>query len=79
MGSGMFEGARTAPMMARGAQILRSLAPSQFADQIPTNLQLPPGQPPSGGDPKRDSPTQPIYNQRQNDAMQRLIDAASRK
>lgn len=74
----LLQGARTAPMMARGAEILRSWAPKQLAEGLPADLQLPaPGDP--NGDQKRDSTPKPAYNQRQEDALQRLIDSTSRK
>jgi membrane protein required for colicin V production len=71
-------GARTGPMMARGAQILRSWAPAELANGLPTDLQLPPPTD-TGGDTKQDAAPKPIYNQRANDDMQRLIDTTSRK
>ena len=70
-------GARTGPMMARGAQILRSWAPAEVANGLPADLQLPP--PDNGGDTKQDAAPKPIYNQHANDDMQRLIDTTSRK
>jgi membrane protein required for colicin V production len=74
----LLRGARTAPMMARGAEILRNMAPRELANDLPSELQLPPPPDPDG-DPKHDSPAKPIYNQHTNDALQRLIDATSRK
>lgn len=71
----LLEGARTAPMMARGAQILRSWAPRQLADELPSDLQ-PPAAPADGAAKTEPAPT---YNQRQNDALQRLIDATTKK
>jgi membrane protein required for colicin V production len=68
-------GARTAPAMARGAEILRSWAPPQLANQLPADLRPP--QPDRGA--KSDPVQTPAYNQRQNDALQRLIDATSKK
>jgi hypothetical protein len=44
---------------------------------LPADLKLPP--PPPDSDPKHDTASKPIYNQKQNDAMQRLIDATSGK
>jgi membrane protein required for colicin V production len=80
MGSTLFEGARTAPIMAKGADILRNLAPKELGDQLPSNLRLPPSEAAQGSDPKQTDPAQPAYNKRQNDALQRLIeDAASRR
>jgi hypothetical protein len=73
----MLRGARTTPMMARGAEILRNIAPSELAEDLPADLKLPPPAP--DGDPKHDTADKPIYNRRQNDAMQRLIDATSGK
>jgi membrane protein required for colicin V production len=70
----MLRGARTTPMMARGAEILRDLAPSELAKDLPADLHLPP---PDDG--KRDAVATPNYNRKQNDDMQRLIDAASGK
>ncbi len=71
----LLQGARTGPMMARGAEILRSWAPSQLASELPTNLKPPAPE----NDAKPDPVQKPAYNQRQNDALQRLIDATSRK
>lgn len=70
----MLRGARTTPMMARGAEILRDMAPSELAKDLPTDLHLPP---PDDG--KRDAVATPSYNRKQNDDMQRLIDATSGK
>ncbi len=75
---GIVRGARTEPMMARGAEILRSWAPKELADGLPGDLRLPPP-PETGGDTKQDAAPKPIYNQRANDDMQRLIDTTSRK
>lgn len=74
----MLRGARTTPMMARGAEILRNLAPKELANDLPADLQLPP---PAAqeGDPKTDAAAKPIYNRRENNDMQRLIDATSGK
>jgi membrane protein required for colicin V production len=72
----MLRGARTTPMMARGAEILRNMAPKELAEDLPADLKLPP---PPDSAPKHDSADKPIYNRRQNDAMQRLIDATSGK
>jgi len=74
----LLQGARTAPMMARGAGFLRSWAPKQLADGLPADLQPPAANDPNG-DQKHDSTSKPAYNQRQNDALQRLIDTTSRK
>jgi len=74
----MLRGARTAPMMARGAEMLRDMAPKELANDLPADLKLPPPPPPDS-DPKHDTAAKPIYNQKQNDAMQRLIDATSGK
>jgi membrane protein required for colicin V production len=74
----LLRGARTTPMMARGAEILRNLAPKELANDLPSDLQLPPPADPDS-DPKHDTAAKPIYNQHQNDALQRLIDATSRK
>jgi membrane protein required for colicin V production len=74
----LVRGARTQPMMARGADILRSMTPKEFADGLPQGMQL--GvQPEVPNDDKQEPGQGPNYNKRQNDAMQRLIDAASRK
>ena len=72
----MLRGARTTPMMARGAEILRDLAPKELADDLPADLHLPA---PPVDDSKRDAAAKPIYNRKQNDDMQRLIDATSGK
>ena len=72
----MLRGARTTPMMARGAEILRGLAPKELADDLPADLRLPP---PPVDDGKRDAAAKPTYNRKQNDDMQRLIDATSGK
>lgn len=68
-------GARTAPMMARGAEMLRTWAPPQLAGDLPADLKPPTAQTES----KPENEQKPAYNQRQNDALQRLIDATSRK
>ncbi len=73
----MLRGARTTPMMARGAEILRGLAPKELADDLPADLRLPP--PPPADDGKHDAAAKPTYNRKQNDDMQRLIDATSGK
>ena len=72
----ILRGARTTPMMARGAEMLRDMAPKELANDLPADLHLPP---PTDSDPKHDTTAKPIYNQKQNDAMQRLIDATSGK
>jgi membrane protein required for colicin V production len=74
----ILRGARTTPMMARGAEILRDMAPKELANDLPADLHLPPPEP-AASDPKHDTAAKPIYNQKQNDAMQRLIDATSGK
>lgn len=74
----ILRGARTTPMMARGAEILRDMAPKELANDLPADLHLPPPPPPDS-DPKHDAAAKPIYNRRQNDDMQRLIDATSGK
>ena len=74
----LVRGARTQPMMARGADILRSMTPKEFADGLPQGMQLG-AQPELPADDKQEPGQGPNYNKRQNDAMQRLIDAASRK
>jgi membrane protein required for colicin V production len=74
----ILRGARTTPMMARGAEILRDMAPKELANDLPADLHLPPPPPPDG-DPKHDTAGKPIYNRKQNDDMQRLIDATSGK
>jgi membrane protein required for colicin V production len=73
----ILRGARTTPMMARGAEILRDLAPKELANDLPADLHLPP--PPPADDGKRDAAARPLYNRKQNDDMQRLIDATSGK
>jgi membrane protein required for colicin V production len=77
--SNILQGARTAPMMAKGAEILRSWAPSELADQLPANLRLPP--PPSdiSDEQKRDATPRPAYKRRQNDDLQRLIETTTGK
>ena len=72
----MLRDARTTPMMARGAEILRDLAPKELADDLPADLHLPA---PPADDGKRDAAAKPTYNRKQNDDMQRLIDATSGK
>jgi membrane protein required for colicin V production len=74
----ILRGARTTPMMARGAEILRDMAPKELANDLPADLHLPPPPPPDS-DPKHDAAAKPIYNRKQNDDMQRLIDATSGK
>jgi membrane protein required for colicin V production len=74
----ILRGARTTPMMARGAEILRDMAPKELANDLPADLHLPPPSPPDS-DPKHDTAGKPIYNRKQNDDMQRLIDATSGK
>lgn len=74
----ILRGARTTPMMARGAEILRDMAPKELANDLPADLHLPPPSP-SDSDPKHDTAAKPIYNRKQNDDMQRLIDATSGK
>jgi membrane protein required for colicin V production len=78
MDANILQGARTAPMMAKGAEILRSWAPSELADQLPANLRLPP---PSGisDEQKRDATPPPAYKRRQNDDLQRLIETTTGK
>jgi membrane protein required for colicin V production len=71
-------GARTGPMMARGAEILKSWAPADLADSLPADLKLPPPAEPSDGA-ERDAPAKPVYNRHANDDLQRLIDTISRK
>jgi membrane protein required for colicin V production len=70
----ILRGARTTPMMARGAEMLRDMAPSDLAKDLPADLHLPPAE-----DSKRDAAATPSYNRKQNDDMQRLIDATSGK
>ena len=74
----LLRGARTTPMMARGAEILRNLAPKELANDLPTELQLPPPPDPDGGA-KHDIAAKPNYTKRQLEDLQRLIDATSRK
>jgi membrane protein required for colicin V production len=73
----LFAGARTVPMMARGAEILRSLAPKQLSDQITT--QFPTQMPSAEDNRKRDAVPRPAYTKRESDALQRLMDAAAGK
>ena len=72
----MLQGARTQPMMQRGAEILKDMAPAELAKDLPADLHVPP---PQADDSKRDAAAKPIYNRKQNDDMQRLIDATSGK
>jgi membrane protein required for colicin V production len=73
-------GARTEPMMRRGAEILRDWAPSQFANDLPADLRLPPAPAADqGSDTRQDTAPNPVYNRHANDDMQRLIDTTSRK
>ncbi len=74
----LLRGARTTPMMARGAEILRNLAPKELANDLPAELQLPPPPDPDG-DAKHDIAAKPNYTKRQLEDLQRLIDATSRK
>jgi membrane protein required for colicin V production len=76
MDPNLLRGARTTPMMARGAEILRNLAPRELADDLPADLKLPPPPDPDS-DAKHDAT--PNYKKTQNDALQRLIDTTSRK
>ena len=73
----LIEGARTAPMMARGAQILKNLAPKDIADQMTIDLPKPASAGGSNG--RQDAAAQPAYSKRANDALQRLIEAAPEK
>ena len=75
----LLRGARTTPMMARGAEILRDMAPKELANDLPADLRLPPPTAQPDGDPNHDAAEKPIYNRRQNNDMQRLIDATSGK
>ena len=75
---GLLKDAKTAPMMARGAEILRNLAPKELADDLPQELKLP-STPDQTSDPKHDTANKSIYNHRENDDLQRLIDASSGK
>ena len=75
MDPNLLRGARTTPMMARGAEILRNLAPKELADDLPSDLKLPPPVDPDS-DAKHDATP---YKKTQNDALQRLIDTTSRK
>jgi membrane protein required for colicin V production len=77
MDPNLLRGARTTPMMARGAEILRNLAPRELADDLPADLKLPPPPPDPDSDAKHDAT--PNYKKTQNDALQRLIDTTSRK
>jgi membrane protein required for colicin V production len=69
----VLDGARTVPMMQRGANILKSLAPKDIADQMTTELPKP------AANGKQDATAEPAYTKRANDALQRLIDAAPGK
>jgi membrane protein required for colicin V production len=75
MDPNLLRGARTLPMMARGAEILRNLAPKELADDLPSDLKLPPPADPDSGEKHDATP----YKKTQNDALQRLIDTTSRK
>jgi membrane protein required for colicin V production len=75
---GLLKGAKTAPMMARGAEILRNLAPKELADDLPSELKLPPPAD-QDGDAKHDTANKSIYNRHENDDLQRLIDTTSGK
>ena len=72
----ILRGARTAQMMERGAMILRDMAPKELANDLPTDLHMPSSLPDS--DPKHDTAAKPIYSQKQNDALQRLIDTSGK-
>jgi membrane protein required for colicin V production len=72
----ILQGAHTLSMMERGAEILKDMAPPELAKELPADLHLPP---PPADDNKRDAVGKPIYNRKQNDDMQRLIDATSGK
>lgn len=72
----LLSGARTEPMMARGADFLRSLAPKGVADSV--SAMLPPQPAPIGND-KPEAVRPPAYSERQNGALQRLIDATTTK
>lgn len=71
----ILRGARTTPMMARGAEILRNMAPKELANDLPSDLKLPPPADPDS-DAKRDSA--PTYKKTQNDALQRLIETSGK-
>jgi membrane protein required for colicin V production len=71
-------GARTAPMMARGAEILRGWAPPELANGLPADLQAPTPADQSS-DAKQDATPQTVYNRHANDDLQRLLDTNSRK
>jgi membrane protein required for colicin V production len=71
----LLRGARTSPMMERGAEILRDLAPSELAKELPAELHLSSAR----ADSQRDAVASPSYNRKQNDDMQRLIDATAGK
>ena len=73
----LFVGAKTAPMMAWGAAILKSLAPKELADQMTTQLAPPTAA--AVDNTKRDAAAGPAYTRRDNDALQRLMDATSGK
>jgi membrane protein required for colicin V production len=79
MDSNILQGARTAPMMAKGAEILRNMAPKELADELPSNLQLPPPTSISDEAQKRDATPRPAYKRRQNDDLQRLIETTTGK
>ncbi len=79
----MVKGARTQPMMARGAEILRSMTPKEFANGLPQELPISaPGDETPAGDAKPDkteADQTPAYNKRQNEAMQRMIESQLKK
>jgi membrane protein required for colicin V production len=66
----LVQGARTAPMMARGAEMLRSWAPRQLANELPADLK-----PPAPDTQTKNEPTAPTYGARDQEAMKRLLDA----
>jgi membrane protein required for colicin V production len=76
-------GARTQPMMARGAAILRSMTPKEFSDGLPQALPISaPADETPAGDAKPDKTEAeqgPAYNKRQNEAMQRMIESQLNK
>ena len=74
----LVHGARTEPMMARGAEILRNLAPRELRDGAPG---LPSSLSPASSEAEAGSggAKPPAYTDRQSDALKRLIDAATTK
>ena len=75
------KGARTQPMMARGAEILRSMTPKEFSDGLPQEIPIsaPGNDAPADAKPDSEAEQGPAYNKRQNEAMQRMIESQLKK